>query len=113
MHRRDFLPPRLPLALAPAGLRRQGLPQGRAAAPPPRLPPAGADGWVSLLTGRDLPGWYTMLQRSGKGVAEEKGLVVMEEEMLHIMGNEEGSFPAEPGYLATNQEFGDVHIRVE
>jgi hypothetical protein len=33
--------------------------------------------------------------------------------MLHIMGNEEGRFPAEAGFLATNQEFADVHIRVE
>jgi hypothetical protein len=33
--------------------------------------------------------------------------------MLHIMGNEEGKFPAEGGYLATNQEFANVRIRVE
>jgi hypothetical protein len=80
---------------------------------PPRLPAAGADGWVSLLNGRDLSGWYTMLQRSGKGVAEEQRMILMEEEMLHIMGNEEGKFPAEGGYLATNQEFANVRIRVE
>jgi hypothetical protein len=29
------------------------------------------------------------------------------------MGNEEGKFPAEAGYLATNQEFANVRIRVE
>src|ERR1043166_10033598 len=58
-------------------------------------------------------GWYTMLQRSGKGVAEEQRMILMEEEMLHIMGNEEGKFPAEGGYLATNQEFANVRIRVE
>ena len=40
-------------------------------------------------------------------------MIMMEEEMLHIMGNEEGRFPAEGGYLATNQEFANVHIRVE
>src|SRR5579871_3310647 len=112
MNRRDFLLAGAPLALAPTVLGgRRWLQTDETA--PPRLPPAGADGWVSLINGRDLGGWYTMLQRSGKGVAEEKGLVLMEEEMLHIMGNEEGQFPAEPGYLATNQEFGDVRIRVE
>jgi len=31
------------------------------------LPPAGADGWVSLLNGRDLNGWYSVLSKSGKG----------------------------------------------
>src|SRR5690349_13218859 len=112
MNRRDFLRASAPLALAPAVLGRRGWAQTPEPAAPP-LPAAGADGWVSLINGRDLSGWYTMLQRSGKGVAEAKGLVVMEEEMLHIMGNEEGQFPAEPGYVATNQEFGNVHIRVE
>ena len=111
MNRREFLRTSAPLALVPALWVRRGVPQTAPAAPP--LPAAGADGWVSLLNGRDLTGWYSMLQRSGKGVAEQKGLIMMEEEMLHIMGNEEGSFPAEGGYLATNQEFSDVHIRVE
>ena len=40
-------------------------------------------------------------------------MVLMEQEMLHIMGNEVTTEPAEPGYLATNQEFENVHIRVE
>ena len=73
MNRREFLRASAPLALAPALLTRRGLaqtpsPQTPTAAPPP-LPPAGADGWVSLINGRDFSGWYSMLQRSGKGVA--------------------------------------------
>jgi hypothetical protein len=117
MNRREFLRASAPLALAPALLTRRGLaqtasPQTPNAAPPP-LPAPGADGWVSLINGRDFTGWYSMLQKSGKGVAEETGVIMMEEQMLHIMGNEEGRFPAEPGYVATNQEFANVHIRVE
>jgi hypothetical protein len=111
MKRRDFLRTGAPLALAPVILTRRGLAQTLQAAPP--LPAPGADGWVSLINGRDFSGWYSMLQKSGKGVAETKGMVLMEEEMLHIMGNEEGVFPAEAGYLATNQEFSNVRIRVE
>ena len=34
----------------------------------------------------------------------------MEQEMLHIMGNEITAERAEPGYLATNQEFENVRI---
>jgi Domain of Unknown Function (DUF1080) len=79
----------------------------------PTLPASGADGWISLLNGRDLSGWYTMLKKAGKGAAEKRHMVTIEEGMLHIMGNEEGQEPAEAGYLATNQEFEDVHIRVE
>jgi hypothetical protein len=112
MNRREFIKAGTTLAMAPAVLTRAQSPQVIDPAPP-RLPPAGADGWVSLLNGRDLSGWYTMLQRSGKGVAEEQRMILMEEEMLHIMGNEEGKFPAEGGYLATNQEFANVRVRVE
>ena len=72
-----------------------------------------AYGWVSHLNGHDLAGWYSMLQKSGKGVAEKRDMVVMEEGMLHIMGNEIGKEPAEPGYLATNQEFENLPIRLE
>src|SRR5271170_246731 len=78
---------------------------------PPPLPPAGADGWISLINGRDLSGWYTMLEKSGKGVAENRKIVTMEEEMLHIMGNQVTDEHFEPGYLATNQEFENVRIR--
>ena len=85
MNRREFLRVSGPLALAPAWLSRHGLaqtasPQTASAASPP-LPAAGADGWVSLINGRDFTGWYSVLQRSGKGVAEEKGVIMMEEQM--------------------------------
>jgi 3-keto-disaccharide hydrolase len=77
------------------------------------LPPAGADGWISLFNGYDLSGWYTMLQKSGRGVAEQRKIVAIEDGMLHILGNELTAGPAEAGYIATNQEFENVHIRVE
>jgi hypothetical protein len=63
---------------------------------------------VSLLNGHDLTGWYTMLSKSGRDAAQGKKMVQMDQEMLHIMGE-----AAEPGHIATNQEFENVHIRVE
>ena len=107
MDRRSFLKTGSLALTAPLLIPSHSVAQARA------LPASGADGWTSLLNGRDLTGWYTMLQASGKGVAEARKMVVMEEEMLHIMGNEEGGPPAEPGYLATNEEFENVHIRLE
>jgi hypothetical protein len=109
MNRRRFLRSGSALALGStlAGFRNPA----RAAAP--ALPAAGADGWVSMLNGRDLDGWYSVLGKSGKGAAEQKGMVTMEERMLHIMGNQAGPSVAEAGYLATNQEFENVHVRVE
>jgi hypothetical protein len=40
--------------------------------PVPPLPPPGADGWISLLNFQNLDGFYTMLEHSGKGVAEKR-----------------------------------------
>jgi hypothetical protein len=111
MNRRNFVKAALPLATSPLWLPHLGVAEGFA--PQASLPTAGADGWVSLLNGRNLDGWYSMLQKSGKDVAQKKGIVVMEQEMLHIMGNEVTGEPAEPGYFATNQEFENVHIRAE
>lgn len=111
MNRREFLKASAPIALVPAIMPRIAFAQ--TADTPPPLPPAGADGWVSLINGRDFTGWYTMLQKSGKGIAEELKMVQMEEQMLHILGEDEASDPVEAGYLAANQEFENVHIRVE
>ena len=107
MNRRGFLKASLPVATSPLWLPHLSLAEQLS------LPPAGADGWISLLNGRDLTGWYTMLQKSGKDVAQTRKIVVMEQEMLHILGNELTGEPVEPGYIATNQEFENVHIRVE
>ena len=38
----------------------------------PALPPAGADGWISLLNGHDLSGWYSMIAKGGKGGRREE-----------------------------------------
>ena len=108
MNRRDFLKASVPMATSPLWLPHVS--KAQAVAP---LPPAGVDGWISLLNDRDLTGWYTMLQTSGRDVAQGKKMVLIEQEMLHVMGNEIGVEKAEPGYIATNQEFENVHIRVE
>ncbi len=49
---------------------------------------AGADGWISLLNGHDLTGWYPMMEKSGKDVAQSRKIVMMEQDMLHVLGNE-------------------------
>lgn len=111
MNRRHFLKTGTALTLAPALIRRTGYAQSTSASA--TLPAAGADGWVSLLNGRDLSGWYTVLQKSGRGVAEGKRMVTMEDEMLHILGNEVNGETYESGYLCTQQEFENVRIRLE
>jgi hypothetical protein len=109
MDRRNFLKTGSALSIGSLLLSHAATAQS----PAPPLPPAGADGWISLINGRDLTGWYTMLEKSGKGVAEKKNMVTMESEMLHILGNQVTDEHFEAGYLATNQEFENVRIRVE
>jgi Domain of Unknown Function (DUF1080) len=113
MNRRNFLKTSSALSLGSLVLPHAALAESPTHSPVPPLPPAGADGWVSLINGRDLTGWYSMLEKSGRGVAENKKMVTMESEMLHIMGNQVTEEHFEPGYLATNQEFENVRIRVE
>jgi hypothetical protein len=114
LNRRDFLQSgssllAVPFLLDGAASRRAGAQTHQ----PLPLPPAGADGWVSLIDGRNLDGLYTMLQRSGKGVAETKGMITFENGMLHIMGNQVTDEPAESGYIATTREFENYRIRAE
>lgn len=111
MDRRKFLKRGLAIAAVPALVPAGSLAQAASAAP--KLPPAGADGWVSLLNGRDFSGWYSVLQNGGRGVAERRGIVAMEDEMLHVLGNGLNDGAVESGYLATNDEFENVRIRLE
>ena len=57
MNRRDFMKASSVVGAGTIFLPLQSLAQVAA----PKLPPSGADGWVSLLNGRDLSGWYSML----------------------------------------------------
>src|ERR1700721_302863 len=108
MNRRDLLKASLPIVVGASSLPRWAYAQAAAG-----LPSAGADGWISLLNGHDLTGWYSMLEKSGKDVAQTRKIVMMEQDMLHILGNEVTAEPMETGYLATQEEFENVHIRVE
>jgi hypothetical protein len=99
------------LALGPTLLPLAALAQ--TAPPKLTLPPPGANGWISLINDRDLTGWYSMLQKSGKGVAEKKRIITVENEMLHILGADVDDTQYEAGYLATHQEFENVRIRLE
>ena len=72
VNRRDFLRAGVAAVAVPSLAAQSSLAQAAAAAP---LPSAGVDGWISLFNGHDLTGWYSMLQNSGKGVAEKRSIV--------------------------------------
>ncbi len=108
MNRRQFLRLGAPVS-APLLFGRRPSAQTAPAEPEP----PGADGWVALFNGRNLDGWYTYLQRSGRGVAEQNGHVTVENGLLHILGGQVPADRAESGFLCTRAEFENVRIRVE
>ncbi len=107
MNRRSFFRAGAPILTAPLLLSREPRQNQR----PPAAP--AADGWIPLFNGRNLDGWYTFLQTSGKDVAQTRGMVTVENGLLHVMGNEPTTQNAESGYIATTQEYENCRIRVE
>jgi hypothetical protein len=107
MQRREFMKLGAGLVGAASGL-------GLAQAGPAFAAGAKSPGeWKSLFKGRDLSGWYSVLNKSGRGVAEKTGLVTVEEGMLHMMGNVDTDAQPEIGYISTEQEYENVHLLVE
>ena len=111
MNRRQFLAAAAPIVAAPFVTTRRASAQAAAAELP--FPAPGADGWISLMNFRNLDGFYTFLQKSGKGAAEAKGMVTFEDGLLHIMGNLVTDEPAEAGYIASNAEYENYRLRAE
>jgi hypothetical protein len=109
MNRREFVSRGVCALTAPLILPRRAF-FSQSALPP--LPAAAADGWIDLFNGKNLDGFYTFLQRSGKN-SDPKGYIKVENGLLHIMANEVTSEVAETGYIATLREFENVRIRVE
>ena len=68
--------------------------------------------WAPLFNGKNLDGFYTFLQRSGKNIDPE-GIFKVENGMIHIMDIPQTTAAQEPGYLCTNAEYGDYDLRFE
>lgn len=73
--------------------------------------PQGA-AWTPLFNGKDLTGFYTYLQRSGKN-HDPEGIFKVENGMIHIMGIEPTTAVQETGYLCTEKEYGNYDLRFE
>jgi Domain of Unknown Function (DUF1080) len=74
--------------------------------------PADAAGWTPLFNGKNLDGWYTFLQKHGKN-ADPDGVVTIEEGAIHLYKNTEDKSQVVMGYIGTEQEYGDYHLRLQ
>lgn len=69
-------------------------------------------GWEPLFNGKDLTGWYIFLQEHPKG-ADPDQIVTVEDGMIHLYKNApQGGF-VKMGYISTEKEYENYHLRLE
>ncbi len=76
------------------------------------MPDAAAlGGWKNLFNGTDLTGWYSYLPSQGVN-RDPEGVFRAENGTLHVLGVANKG-EREFGYLATEQFYGNYHLRLE
>ena len=70
------------------------------------------EGWTSLFNGRDLTGWYTFLQKHGKDRDPDR-IIVIEDEAIHLYKNTTDGNEVVMGYICTEKEYGNYHLRFQ
>ena len=68
--------------------------------------------WTALFNGRDLTGWYTFLQKHGKDRDPER-VITIEDGMIRFYKNAADMSEVVMGYIATEKEYGDYHLRLQ
>ena len=71
-----------------------------------------ADGWIKLFNGRDLSGWYTFLQKYGKN-QDPDNVITIEDGAIHLYKHAADGSTVVMGYIGTDREFGDYHLRFQ
>lgn len=69
-------------------------------------------GFGPLFNGRNLDGWYTFLQKHGKNNDPDK-IITIENGVIHLYKNTPDRSQVVQGYIATQQEYANYHLRVE
>src|SRR4051812_5392272 len=87
-------------------------PQATGNAANPRGPSATADRWTPLFNGRDLSGWYTFLQKHGKNSDPDR-VITIEDGAIHLYKDAAEGSSVVMGYIGTEKEYEDYHIRFQ
>ncbi len=70
------------------------------------------EGWVALFNGRDLTGWYTFLQKHGKD-RDPDHVIAIEDGAIHLYKDATERDNVVMGYIATEKEYGNYHLRFQ
>jgi Domain of Unknown Function (DUF1080) len=75
--------------------------------------PADSSGrWTPLFNGRDLTGWHTFLQKHGKD-KDPDGVIAIEDGMIHLYKDAPEGSTVVMGYIGTEKEYGNYHLRFQ
>jgi hypothetical protein len=68
--------------------------------------------WVPLFNGRNLDGWYTYLQKHGKN-RDPDHVIAIEDGAIHLYKDAADGSNVVMGYIATEKEHGNYHLRFQ
>jgi len=71
-----------------------------------------SEGWTPLFNGRDLSGWYTFLQKHGKDHDPDR-VITIEDGAIHLYKHAAEGSAVVMGYIGTEKEYGNYHLRFE
>jgi hypothetical protein len=81
-------------------------------AQPAPQPASGAERWVRLFNGHNLDGWYTFLQKHGKNRDPDR-VITIEDGAIHLYKHATDGSEVVMGYISTDEEYGDYHLRLQ
>ncbi len=69
-------------------------------------------GWTPLFNGQNLDGWYTFLQKHGKN-RDPDHVITIEDGTIHLYKHAADAAHVVMGYIGTEKEYGDYHLRLQ
>lgn len=75
-------------------------------------PAAESSPWTPLFNGKDLSGWTTFLQKHGKN-SDPDHVITIENGQIHLYKHAKQGDAVVMGYIATEREYGDYHLRLQ
>ncbi|MHC5543383.1 3-keto-disaccharide hydrolase, partial [Singulisphaera rosea] len=97
--------------LGPGGQLLFGADQpASASVTPPSTPKV--ETFEPLFNGRNLDGWYTFLQKHGKD-SDPDHVISIEDGAIHLYKHAEEKSMVVMGYIATQKEYGNYHVRFQ
>lgn len=70
------------------------------------------EAWTPLFNGKDLTGWYTFLQTHGKNSDPDR-VITIEDGMIRLYKHATDGDRVVMGYIGTEKEYGDYHLRFQ